>query len=98
MHARLTRALALTCVLCLSSCFALEHQVGAGAGPSPRVEQQRQWYALWGLVPLGQVESKDMAGTETDYTVRTRYALIDVLLNLLTGPLSFYSQTIEVEK
>ncbi len=48
-------------VVLLSSCMSLTHVVGTG-GTSGTPVEKKQWYALWGLVPINEVDSKAMAG------------------------------------
>jgi hypothetical protein len=38
-------------VIFLSSCMSLTHVVGTGASSGVSTEK-KQWYALWGLVPI----------------------------------------------
>jgi hypothetical protein len=93
----LSLAAALALVLTLSGCFSLNHQVGRGAQGGSETSK-RQWYALWGLVPLGEIDSQRMAGGATDYTVESEQTLIDILLNLITGIVTINSQTVTVRK
>ena len=88
---------ALTLTLFASGCYTLVHDVGKGAQSDASAEE-RQWYALWGLVPLGKVESHDIAGGATDYTVKTEQNVIDVLMNLFTAWVTIYSRTVTVTR
>jgi Bor protein len=81
----------------LTGCNTLVHEVGRGAQGHDEVEK-RQWYALWGLVPLGEVDSHAMAKGATDYTVTSEHTIIDILLNLITTWVTINSQTVTVEK
>jgi len=83
--------------LSLSGCFTLTHDVGTGAQGKDEVEK-RQWYALYGLVPLGEVDSQEMAKGATNYTVKSEQTIVDILLNLLTGFVTINSQTVTVTK
>ncbi len=93
----LSCSLALVLALSSASCYTLNHTVGKGAQGSTEVAK-RQWWALWGLVPLGEIDSQDLAGGAKDYGVRTEWTVIDVLLNLLTAWVTIYSQTVTVTK
>jgi len=80
----------------LSSCMSLTHTVGSGGyGES---ESKRQWYVLWGLVPINEVDSKQMAGGAENYTVKSSITPLDFVINIFTGLVTVYSQTVEVKK
>jgi len=91
--------LALLCcsVLMSPACYTIHHRVGAGAKGDVETEK-RQWYVLYGLVPLGEVESKSLAGEATDYDVQTQASVIDILLNIFTGLVTITSRTITVTR
>ena len=94
---RSVAALVLAAFLLLgaSGCFTLEHEVGAGAQGRASV-QERQWYALWGLVPINRVDSKAMAAGAQDYTIETQLGVVDILLNIVTSWVTVYSRTVKV--
>ena len=81
----------------LSSCMTNSHTIGHGSQTGV-VETSRQWYALWGLVKLGDSDTKKMAGNATDYKIETYYGGIDWLINLFLGAFSIQSRTIKVTK
>lgn len=81
----------------LSSCMTNRHTVGSGAQTGV-VEKSRQWYALWGLVKLGDSDTKNMVGDSTDYKVETYYGVADWFINFFLGWLSIKSRTIKVTK
>jgi len=84
----------------LSGCMTLNHTVGTG-GQGTEVAQNRQWYILWGLVPLNKVDGEKMAlenNLTNNYTVKSQMSFIDVLLNIITGTVSVYGQTVSVSK
>jgi hypothetical protein len=84
----------------LNGCLTLNHSVGNG-GKGAEVTSNRQWYILWGLVPLNQVDGEKMAlekGLTNNYTVTSQMSFIDVLLNIITGTVSVYGQTVKVTK
>ena len=95
------KLLALGCALALtaslSGCYTLEHTVGRGA-QGGHEKSERQWYFLYGLVPLNEVDSQDLAGDATDYDVETEQTVTDVLINLLTGFFSIFSRTVTVTR
>lgn len=88
----------LSCtVLILAACSAHVHVIGSG-GQGNAVLEQRQWYVLFGLVPINNVDTKVMAGTADNYTIRTEQSALDVVINIFTGLVSVYSRTVTVTK
>jgi len=91
---------ALVCALTLSvttGCYSMHHTVGNGAQGQGEVSK-RQWYILWGLVPLTDTDSQELAGDAADYTVTTEQSFVDVIINLFTSWLSFVSFDMTVAK
>ena len=78
-------------------CFTFTHTVGKGASGGQTVSES-QWFALYGLVRLGSTDSQDLADGAVDYTVRTRFTFLDVLITAVTSFVTFYRQTITVER
>ena len=81
----------------LSSCMTLSHQVGSGAQGNNK-DTKRQWYIIYGLVPLNKVDSKQMSNNATNYTVKSEITPVDFLLNIFTSFVTVYSQTVTVTK
>jgi hypothetical protein len=84
----------------LSGCFTLNHTVGNG-GSGQEVASNREWYILWGLIPLNKVDGEKMAlenNLTNNYTVTSQMSFVDVLLNIVTGWVSVYGQTVKVSK
>lgn len=79
----------------LTGCAAHIHKVGKGAQGNNMTEA-RQWYVLWGLVPINDVDSADMAGSATDYTIKTEQSALDVIINLFTSAITVNSRTVTV--
>jgi hypothetical protein len=75
----------------------MRHTVGEGGG-GEKVAQERQWYILWGLVPLGEHDGGQMAKGNTNFTIQTQYSPMDFLFNIFTGWISIFSQTVTVTK
>jgi hypothetical protein len=84
-------------VFMLSSCMTLTHVVGNG-GTSGVSTEQKQWYALWGLVPVNNVDSKAMAAGATSYTVKSQVKFVDYVISAFTSVISFNVQTVSVQK
>jgi hypothetical protein len=92
---RFTLLLAL--VAPLTGCYTFSHEVGRGATGVGAVEE-RQWFALWGLWRLNQVDSRAMAGQAGNYTVTTQFTPVDVAISFFTGWFTIYVQTVTVER
>lgn len=91
----------LVLLLCLaftvSSCYTNVHVVGDGAQTGVKVSK-KQWYAIWGLVPIGEeVNTKAMAGKD-DYTITTTHSFVDLVISAFTGIVTIQVKTVEVEK
>jgi predicted component of type VI protein secretion system len=98
MIKRTITILSLVLVLAfLAGCAAHVHTIGKGPQGST-MTQERQWYILWGLVPLNQVDTKVMAGNTVNYQIRTEASALDVIINLFTSAVTVSSRTVTVTK
>jgi len=91
--------LAFSLFLCFGAtgCYNFRHTVGDGGGHTT-VAVERQWYLLFGLVPLGRIDAGELAGSATDYTIETEAGPLDILLNLFTSWVTITSRTVKVYK
>jgi hypothetical protein len=80
----------------MAGCAAHIHKVGKGGGGS--AVEERQWYILWGLVPINEVDTAEMADGAEDYTITTEYGPLDVLISIVAGIVTINSRTVTVEK
>lgn len=83
-------SLLIVSILLLSSCVSQKNTVGEGAqGHS----YHKEWnhHMFFGLIDGGSVNSIEMAGTATDYTVTTKQTFANFLLAVLT--LGIYTPT-----
>ncbi len=87
----------LVLLVFMIGCSAHLHKVGVGSKTGDAT-QARQWYALWGLVPLNNVDTQTMAGGAADYEIKTEQSAMDIILNLFTGMITVYSRTVTVVK
>lgn len=81
----------------LVGCYTFNHQVGNGAQNYEQVKE-RQWFVLWGLVPINEVDSKAMAGGAADYDVKTEFNVVDVIITVFTSYVTIHCQTVTVTK
>ena len=90
------------------SCATHLHTVGYGPQIGVKATA-RQYYLLWGLVPLNTVDTNEMAGTDINgnqienYEIQTQTGPIDIViafgLGLFTygiGPVIIQSRTVTV--
>ena len=77
----LAAALALALVL-LTACQVHSHRIGGGATGSGE-ESARQFYILFGWLPLNDVDTQRMTADLSSYEIRTEFSAIDLLLTPL---------------
>ncbi len=99
MLRKCTVAVLIVGVLFVIGCAAQTHihKIGNGAQGNDMMEA-RQWYVLFGLVPINQVSTKAMVGGATDYEIMTGYTTRDFIRNIITGFVSINSRTVTVRK
>lgn len=90
-------SLILVVAIIFPGCYTITHTVGEGH-KTGYVETARQWYALWGLVPINKVDTKEMAKGATDYTIKTEFGPLDIIISFATGWVTIYPMTVEVRK
>jgi hypothetical protein len=78
-------------------CTTHIHKVGKGP-QSYDSKEERQWYILWGLVPLNEVETSDMVGDAVDYKIKTEVTPIDILIGIPASLVTVTSRTVTVIK
>lgn len=84
-------------IFLFTGCFTMTHKVGNGA-QGTTTSEERQWYILFGLVPINHVDSQSMAGGATDYTVETQAAPLDIVIGIVTSIVSVQPMTVKVTK
>lgn len=90
-------AFTFTLFLFLMACATHTHVVGNG--PSTGLtEKKRQYYALYGLIPLNKVDSKAMAGNTSDYKIETGTMGVDYLIGAVGTYFTITSRTVTVTK
>jgi hypothetical protein len=72
------------------------HTVGKGA-QGIQVEENRQWYCIWGLVPINELDSQAIAGAD-DYDIKTEMNIIDILIAIPGWFVTVNSRTVTVTK
>ena len=85
----------------MAGCFTIKIGGKAQLAPSTeegtKVAQKSCWYALWGLVPIGD-NSTDSLIPETAKKVRveTKFTVLDFLINIFTGIVTIETLSVEV--
>ena len=96
MFRKLSAVLLIVGMLVVIGCATHTHKVGNGAQGTNMIEA-RQWYMLWGLSPLNNIDTSVMAGRTTDYEITTQISTVDCLISALTAGF-LYSRTVMVQK
>jgi hypothetical protein len=78
-------------------CMSHTHVIGKGSQENTRIFE-RQWYVLFGLVPINNVDTKLMAGDAANYTIITKQSFIDSVIGVFTGLVSVYPRSVVVIK
>ena len=87
-------------------CATHVHNIGAGPQIG-HIVTARQYYLLWGLVPLNSVDTIEMVGTDINgnpienYEIQTQFGVLDIAINLVsffTIGLLVSSRTVTVTK
>lgn len=97
MFKKLSAVLLIVGMLCVIGCATHTHVVGNGAQGTDMIES-RQWYVLWGMVPINEVDTQAMAGEATDYEIITEVNLLDAIINTVLSEVSIYCRTVTVRK
>ena len=90
-------AMLLFVMVAASGCAAHMHVVGDG-GSGEEIVEKRQWYVLWGIVPINEVDTAEMADGASDYTIDTEHTALDFIINIFTGLITIQSRTVTVTK
>lgn len=76
-------------------CVSHQHTVGLGPTGTGEVVA-RQYYLLFGLVQVNDVDAQRMAGDLTSYQVDTRFGLVDLVLSPFLLAVTGTSRTVTV--
>ena len=87
----------IVAMLFMIGCAAHVHKVGQGAQGND-ITNARQWYVLWGLVPINTVDTNVMAAGAADYEITTALTPLDVIISAVLGQVTVYCRTVTVQK
>ena len=97
MFRKLSVAFLIVGMLFVIGCSTHVHKVGKGAQGSDIMEA-RQWYVLWGLVPINDVDTNVMADGATDYEITTQYTVLDTIISVVLSEITINCRTVTVQK
>lgn len=84
-------------LLFVVGCSSHIHTIGDGPKSGDMIEA-RQWYVLWGFVPLNNVDTNVMAAGADDYEIVTELSALDIIISIFTSAVTVYSRTVTVTK
>lgn len=87
----------LTICFLFSSCTKTAIKVGNGS-QTGATETATQWYALWGIVPLGEVDTKKMVGDSQDYEYSSQISGLNLIINIILGTFTITSRDVTIKK
>lgn len=97
MFRKLSAVLLIVAMLFVIGCAAHTHKVGNGAQGND-ITNARQWYVLWGLVPLNDVDTNVMAAGAADYEITTALTPLDVVISAVLSQITIHARTVTVRK
>ena len=97
----------IACLLCilliqsLAGCFTIKvggkAQLASSGEEGTLVAEKRCWYALWGLVPLGDNSTDHVIPPQANKVrLETKYTILDALINMFTFLVSIETFSVEV--
>ena len=85
------KLIAITLIISMLFISCATHLHTVGHGPQAGVKATaRQYYLLWGLVPINTVDTNKMAGTDIngnqieDYEIQTQFGALDIAINWIS--------------
>ena len=97
MLRRLSAVLLIVAKIFVVGCAAHTHKVGHGPA-FKRATVERQWYLLYGLVPINDIDTQAMAEGRSNYEITTQVTLIDFIYRFLFSPITITSRTVTVTR
>lgn len=96
-------SLILLLVVTVSVAGCCTIRIGGKAELAPSIEEgtkiaeKRCWYALWGLVPIGDNSTDSLIpATAKRVRVETKYNVSDFLINIFTGLVTIGTFSVEI--
>ena len=93
---KITALVMLTCFLFVG-CSTHIHTIGDGS-QTGESNSARQWYALFGLVALNEVDVDAMADGAANYEIKTQTGFVDILISGVTQYITVSCRSVTVTK
>ena len=87
--------IATSLLLVFSACTTHTHIVGKGAQGTSEVSKRQLW--VISLVPINDVDTREMAGDASDYEIETKVDVIDMIISSFTSGI-IISRKVTVKK
>ena len=97
MFRKLSAVFLIVAMLFIIGCAAHVHKVGKGAQGND-ITVARQWYILWGIVPINEVDTNAMAEGSTDYKITTLVTPLDLAISFVLSFVTIACRTVTVQK
>ena len=93
--------LLLALTMSMAGCFTIriggKAELAASTEEGTKIAGKRCWYALWGLVPIGDNSTDSLIpGTVKKVRVETKYKVTDFLINIFTGIVTIETFSVEI--
>ena len=98
MLRKLSGILLIVATVFIVGCAAHTHKVGHGAVLNRLTVTERQWYLLYGLVPINKVDTHAMVGGKRNYEITTKITLVDAVYQVLFSPMTVTCRTVIVRR
>ena len=87
----------ITLTFFIVGCSTHVHTVGTGP-QTGQIETARQWYILFGAIPLNTVDTDAMAGGAANYEIQTQTGALDIIIGMPASYITVSSRTVTVTK
>ena len=98
MLSKCTAVLILLAMVLMFGCATHTHKVGHGAVFNRITVVERQWYLLYGLVPINEIDTQAMAEGKRNYEITTQITFIDFIYRALLSPMTITCRTVKVRR
>ena len=78
------------------ACYSLTHVVGNGGTGTRTIAEEKKWFAIFGLVDMNTVDSKQLSGNAVNYTVVTEVTPVDFIISIFTSIATIQCCTVRV--
>jgi len=97
----ITLCLLVVLIISFTGCYTIKvggkAQLASSDQSGTLVAEKRYWYALYGLIPLGDNSTDNyIPATANKVRVETKITFLDYIINLFTGIVTIYSATAEI--